>query len=210
MARAPYKQRHRHLQYVASRPRALQGLAAAPRTTPLPPCLHRRNLRLTGEGLFSETHPTRTRPTPLARQHQTTCPRLGRHRAASAGHQLLQQLRSLSIPGSWSRSSSSKHSMAIQSPCTAKATTSATGCTSATADALYTVISKGTIGETYNIGGYNERTNLELANLVRCSTNSNRRRQTVRRADHLRHRPPGPRPALRDRRLQDQARARLD
>lgn len=33
-------------------------------------------------------------------------------------------------------------------------------------DGLYTVISTGTIGETYNIGGYNERTNLELVNLL--------------------------------------------
>lgn len=34
------------------------------------------------------------------------------------------------------------------------------------ADALYTVITKGTIGETYNIGGYNERTNLDLVKLL--------------------------------------------
>ena len=34
------------------------------------------------------------------------------------------------------------------------------------ADALHTVIAKGTIGETYNIGGYNERTNLELVRLL--------------------------------------------
>ena len=34
------------------------------------------------------------------------------------------------------------------------------------ADALYTVIAKGTIGETYNIGGYNERTNLDLVHLL--------------------------------------------
>ena len=34
------------------------------------------------------------------------------------------------------------------------------------ADALYTVLSKGKIGETYNIGGYNERTNLDLVRLL--------------------------------------------
>ena len=34
------------------------------------------------------------------------------------------------------------------------------------AEALYTVIAKGTIGETYNIGGYNERTNLDLVHLL--------------------------------------------
>jgi dTDP-glucose 4,6-dehydratase len=34
------------------------------------------------------------------------------------------------------------------------------------ADALQTVIAKGTIGETYNIGGYNERTNLDLVRLL--------------------------------------------
>ena len=34
------------------------------------------------------------------------------------------------------------------------------------ADALFTVLSKGSIGETYNIGGYNERTNLDLVKLL--------------------------------------------
>jgi dTDP-glucose 4,6-dehydratase len=34
------------------------------------------------------------------------------------------------------------------------------------ANALHTVIAKGTIGETYNIGGYNERTNLDLVRLL--------------------------------------------
>jgi dTDP-glucose 4,6-dehydratase len=34
------------------------------------------------------------------------------------------------------------------------------------ADALHTVIAKGTIGETYNIGGYNERTNIDLVRLL--------------------------------------------
>lgn len=34
------------------------------------------------------------------------------------------------------------------------------------ADALYTVISKGKIGETYNIGGYNERKNIDLVKLL--------------------------------------------
>lgn len=32
--------------------------------------------------------------------------------------------------------------------------------------ALYTVVSKGSVGETYNIGGYNERTNLDLVHLL--------------------------------------------
>ena len=34
------------------------------------------------------------------------------------------------------------------------------------ADALYTVVSKGKVGETYNIGGNNERTNLDLVHLL--------------------------------------------
>lgn len=34
------------------------------------------------------------------------------------------------------------------------------------ADALYTVIAKGKVGETYNIGGYNERTNIDLVRLL--------------------------------------------
>jgi dTDP-glucose 4,6-dehydratase len=36
------------------------------------------------------------------------------------------------------------------------------------ADALYTVLSKGTVGETYNIGGNNERQNIDLVRLL-CS-----------------------------------------
>jgi len=34
------------------------------------------------------------------------------------------------------------------------------------ADALYTVISEGQIGETYNIGGYNEQTNINIVQLL--------------------------------------------
>jgi dTDP-glucose 4,6-dehydratase len=34
------------------------------------------------------------------------------------------------------------------------------------AEALFTVISKGTVGETYNIGGYNERQNIDLVKLL--------------------------------------------
>ena len=34
------------------------------------------------------------------------------------------------------------------------------------ADALYTVISEGEIGETYNIGGYNERKNIDIVQLL--------------------------------------------
>ena len=34
------------------------------------------------------------------------------------------------------------------------------------ADALYTVISEGEIGETYNIGGYNERKNIDIVELL--------------------------------------------
>jgi dTDP-glucose 4,6-dehydratase len=34
------------------------------------------------------------------------------------------------------------------------------------ANALYTVVSEGKVGETYNIGGYNERTNLDLVHLL--------------------------------------------
>ena len=34
------------------------------------------------------------------------------------------------------------------------------------ADALYTVIAKGRVGETYNIGGYNERKNIDLVKLL--------------------------------------------
>ena len=71
---------------------------------------------------------------------------------------------------------------------------------------------RGTPGETYNVGGNAERTNIEV---VRRDLRDPRpaaparRRQALCRPDHLRRRPAGPRHALRDRRDQARARARL-
>jgi dTDP-glucose 4,6-dehydratase len=81
------------------------------------------------------------------------------------------------------------------------------------ADALHTVISNGNVGETYNIGGYNERQNIDLVRLL-CQLldefQPKRRRQALCRTNLFRNRSARPRLALCDRRLQDQARARLD
>ena len=73
------------------------------------------------------------------------------------------------------------------------------------ARALRLVLEKGTIGETYNIGGHNERTNLEvvLGDLQaprRDGAGPTRRSRPAQEPDHLRRRPPGTRPALRHRR----------
>ena len=80
------------------------------------------------------------------------------------------------------------------------------------ASALALVLERGAVGETYNIGGRNERTNLARGaeRSATCSTTcAPSPRRPAPAADHLRHRPAGPRPALRHRRHEARARARL-
>ncbi len=79
------------------------------------------------------------------------------------------------------------------------------------ARALRLIVERGGRGETYNVGGRNERTNLQVVQAV-CDLLDELaapRRERAPRADHLRRRPPGPRPPLRHRRLQAGGRARL-
>jgi dTDP-glucose 4,6-dehydratase len=64
-------------------------------------------------------------------------------------------------------------------------------------EAILAVLEKGRPGEVYNIGGNNELANLDLVKRVL-------RELASREPDHLRQGPPGPRPALRDRRHEDQ------
>jgi dTDP-glucose 4,6-dehydratase len=68
------------------------------------------------------------------------------------------------------------------------------------------------LGETYNVGGWNEKPNIEIVNTVCALLDELRPAPTARAtaADHLRHRPPRPRPPLRHRRPQDRARAGLE
>ena len=79
--------------------------------------------------------------------------------------------------------------------------------------AIRRVLAAGRPGQTYNIGGWNEMTNLEVVHtlcdmLDRLAPKASS--QLLPRADHLRHRPPWPRPPLRDRRPQDRARTGLE
>ena len=93
---------------------------------------------------------------------------MGRHiRIARTGHQLLQQLWSLPVPEKLIPVVILKALNGDPIPVYGKGENIRDWLyVGDHADALYTVISKGTIGETYNIGGYNERTNLELVNLL--------------------------------------------
>ena len=80
------------------------------------------------------------------------------------------------------------------------------------ARALMLVLAQGVIGQTYNIGGNNERTNREVVHAVcdlldRLSPSA---RRASPQADPACHRPAGARPPLRHRWLQDRPRARLD
>ena len=61
------------------------------------------------------------------------------------------------------------------------------------ADALLLVATKGALGRSYNIGGENERTNLQLVQTICAILDRLRPRdRQLRRSDHLCHRPPRP------------------
>ncbi|CUH40624.1 dTDP-glucose 4,6-dehydratase 2 [Jannaschia seosinensis] len=79
------------------------------------------------------------------------------------------------------------------------------------ADALLTVLETGAPGWSYNIGGENERTNLELVKTICGILNELRpgAEGSPCRPDRLRRRPPRPRRALRNRPVADPPRAGL-
>jgi dTDP-glucose 4,6-dehydratase len=68
--------------------------------------------------------------------------------------------------------------------------------------ALVRIFERGRVGETYNVGGHNERTNLEVVNNL-CDLLDELLPESVHphpQTDHLRQGPPGARQALRHRR----------
>ena len=68
------------------------------------------------------------------------------------------------------------------------------------AEALWTVLTRGEDGETYNIGGHNEWANIEIVQLI-CDTIDEFAPQLgggFAEADHVCERPAGPRPPVRD------------
>ena len=74
------------------------------------------------------------------------------------------------------------------------------------ARALGLILRKGAPGETYNIGGRNERKNIDVVRQICTSLDRSRPANTVvSRTDYLRCRQAGPRPSLRDRRHQARA-----
>ena len=77
--------------------------------------------------------------------------------------------------------------------------------------AIREVLARGRVGETYNIGGWNEKPNVEIVETV-CALLDELRpdpQAAVPPPGQARDRPARPRPALRDRCAQDRARARL-
>ena len=79
--------------------------------------------------------------------------------------------------------------------------------------AIRRVLEAGRLGETYNVGGWNEKPNIEIVNTVCALLDELRPRadgKSYREQITLRHRPPRPRPPLRDRRAQDRARTGLE
>ena len=80
------------------------------------------------------------------------------------------------------------------------------------ARALIATYENGVPGETYNIGGRGERKNLEIVRVgVRAArrTGAAHRRCRPPLVDHVRHRSPGARSAIRNRHEQDRARNRM-
>ncbi len=142
-------------------------------------------------------------------------PRLAPHlRPAGADHQLLEQLRAVSLPREADPADDpQRRSTASRCRSTATAATSATGCiVDDHADALLLRAAKGEPGETYNIGGDARAHQPRRSCRTICDTLDHlapARRRPAPRPDHLRHRPPGPRPPLRHRRRQARARAGL-
>ena len=77
--------------------------------------------------------------------------------------------------------------------------------------AMKRVLEVGTVGEVYNIGGHNERTNLEVVETVCSLLDALVPDSLMRRTRRSSCRGPArPRQALRHRRYQDRARARLE
>ena len=77
------------------------------------------------------------------------------------------------------------------------------------ARALLLVNEKGGVGETYNVGGHNERTNLEVVKTI-CRMMDDVRAQELRGPHHLRPGPPRTRSPLRHRPRQADERPRLE
>ena len=77
--------------------------------------------------------------------------------------------------------------------------------------AIRAVLAKGRIGETYNVGGWNEKPNIEIVKTICALLDELRPSAEGSHARHLTYVKdrPGPRPPIRDRRPQDRARARL-
>jgi dTDP-glucose 4,6-dehydratase len=70
--------------------------------------------------------------------------------------------------------------------------------------AIRRVLEAGRLGETYNVGGWNEKPNIEIVHTV-CAL-----LDELQNPDHPRDRPPGPRPPLRYRCPQDRTRTGLE
>ncbi len=77
------------------------------------------------------------------------------------------------------------------------------------ARALYKVVTEGRVGETYNIGGHNEKRNIDVVQAICELIDEMRPAISSFQLDYLRRRPPWARPALRHRRQQDRTRTRL-
>ena len=166
------------------------------------------------EGYFTEESPTAQLPL-LGHQGGLRPSRAGlapHLRPADADHQLLEQLRALPV----SREADPAHDpqrAARGSRCPSTATGSNVRDWLYVEDhcrAILAVLQGGRPGETYNVGGHNERTNLEVVRTICALLDDAGPRIAARVAHHLRRGPAGPRPPLRHRRGQDRARARLE
>ena len=138
--------------------------------------------------------------------------RLSPHvRPADAHDELLEQLRPAAVSGeAHSADDRQRARAASRCPSTATAATCATGSTSAIIAARFARCStRGRPGETYNVGGDAEMANIDVVHTLCRPRRRAQPGSDLPAARHVRRRPAGTRPPLRDRRDEDPARARL-
>ena len=199
----------RHVQLLEAARRYWLGLPdEKPDELPLPPRLDRRGLRLAWARTGSSARPRptiRARPIPHRRPPPTTwCGPGSAPTACRLISQLLEQLRAVSV---------SREADPADDPQRARGQAAAglrrrqqrarlALCRRPCARALRRCWSAAGSGESYNIGGRSERTNIEVVtdDLRRCWTSCRPTGRPHARLITLRRRPARPRPPLRDRR----------
>ncbi len=197
-------QRHGHLPPARGGAGVLAGAGQAA-GLPLPPHLDRRGLRQPRRrGPVHRRDALRPALALFGDQGRFRPPgaRLGRNlRPAGGADQLLEQLRAVPLPGKADPGGDPERAAGRPIPVYGAGENVRDWLfVEDHADALLLVLQKGAVGRSYNIGGENERRNIDLVRTIcRAARRAPPRGRPARGTHRVRHRPPGPRPALRHR-----------